>query len=204
MSEVTLMINDTETTVEEGTSLLEAARGAKAFVPSLCYNRKLTPFGACRLCLVEIIKGGRSKLVASCVYPVEEGLQVKTDSEPVLQFRKGLMELLLAAAPEVKVIQNYAKKYGVETPRIQVEKSNLCILCGLCVRYCAEIKGESAIGFQGRGTTRQVAFLPEIAAQVCVDCKECFSVCPTKQLAGIYEAQIESPPANNENDDTSS
>jgi len=204
VSQVTLMINDTEVTVEEGTSLLEAARGAKAFIPSLCYNRNLTPFGACRLCLVEIIKGGRSKLVASCVYPVEEGLQVKTDSEPVLEFRKGLMELLLANAPDVKVIQNYAKRYGVEKPRIQVENFNLCILCGLCVRYCAEIKGESAVGFQGRGTTRRVAFLPEIASQVCVDCKECFSVCPTKQLPAIYEAQIESPPANNETDIKSS
>ena len=204
MSEVTLKINDTEVTVEEGTTLLVAARGAKANVPTLCYNKKLTSFGACRLCLVEIIKGGRSKLVASCVYPVEDGLEVKTESESVVKFRKGLLELLLAAAPEVKVIQNYAKRYGVETPRIQVKETNLCILCGLCVRYCAEIKGESAIGFQGRGTNRKVAFIPEIASQVCVDCKECFSVCPTKQLAGIFEAQIESPPTNNEFDDASS
>ncbi len=197
MSEVTLKVNGVEVKVEEGTSLIEVARQAKANVPSLCYNRKLSPFGACRVCMVEVTKDGRSKLVASCVYPAEEGIEVQTESERVVSFRKGLLELMLAAAPEVKVIQNYARRYGVEQPRFTIEKLNMCVLCGLCVRYCAEIKQAYAIGFQGRGTNRQVTFVPQIAPQICPDCRECFSVCPTRQLSEIYREQIESPPQIN-------
>jgi len=193
VSEVSLKINDAEVKAEEGITLLEAARAAKANIPSLCYNKKLNPFGACRLCMVEIIKGGRSKLVASCVYPVEEGLEVKTESERVISFRKGLLELMLATAPEVKAIQGYAKKYGVGKPRFEIEAPSLCVLCGLCVRYCAEIKQAFAIGFQGRGTTRRVVFLPQVALGICPDCKECFSVCPTRQIASIYEEQMGQP-----------
>ena len=204
MSEITLKINGEEVKAEEGTNLLEVARKAKVNVPSLCYNRKLSPFGACRLCMVEVTKGGRSRLVASCVYPAEEGIEVQTESERVVSFRKGLLELMLAAAPDVKVIQNYAKRYGVEQPRFTIEKQNMCVLCGLCVRYCAEIKQAYAIGFQGRGTNRKVTFVPQIAPQICPDCKECFSVCPTKQLPEIYKEQIESPLENNEGDSASS
>ncbi len=204
MSEVTLKINGEEVRAEEGTSLIEVARKAKANVPSLCYNRKLSPFGACRLCMVEVIKDGKSRLVASCVYPAEEGIEVQTESERVVSFRKGLVELMLAAAPDVKVIQNYAKRYGVEQPRFTIEKQNICVLCGLCVRYCAEIKQAHAIGFQGRGTNRKVVFLPQIALKICPDCKECLSVCPTKQLPEIYREQVELLLENNAGDSASS
>lgn len=204
MSEVTLKINGEEVQAEEGARLIDVCRKAKANVPSLCYNRKLSPFGACRLCMVEVTKGGRSRLVASCVYPAEEGIEVQTESERVVSFRKGLVELMLAAAPDVKVIQNYAKRYGVEEPRFTIEKQNLCVLCGLCVRYCAEIKQANAIGFQGRGTNRQVTFVPQIAPNICPDCQECFSVCPTKQLPEIYSEQVGPLLKNEEGESTSS
>ena len=191
VSDLTLRINGKEVRAEKGMTILEAARSAGIYIPVLCYDRRLTRYGACRLCMVEMIKGGRSRLVASCVYNVEDGLEVLTDSPRVIKFRKALLELMLANAPEVKAIQGYAKRYGVSKTRFEVESPNLCILCGRCVRYCAKVKKANAIGFVGRGTKREVKFLLDIATEECPSCKECFSLCPTRLLPSIYESQVE-------------
>ncbi len=180
VKKVTLTINDREVRAEGGVTILEAARDAGIHIPTLCYHEKLAPYGACRLCTVEISQNGRTRLVTACVYPAEDGLVVKTDSQRVIRIRKMLLELMLASSP-AKTIQDLAQQHGVAKPRFEAEKTN-CILCGLCVRYCNEIKKANAIGFVGRGTERRVVFYPEIASTVCASCRECFSLCPTGKL----------------------
>lgn len=185
MSEFSLIINGQKVKAREGMTILEAARGAGIEIPTLCYQEGLAPFGACRLCTVEIVKGQRSRLVASCVYPAEEGLVVKTESERVVKGRKLILELLLARAPNVQVLREYGMKYGVDLMKFDPEPTS-CILCGLCVRYCAEEKKKNAIGFIGRGTERAVMFFPEIASEECPKCGECFAICPTGVLPSNY------------------
>lgn len=185
MSEISLTINGRTVAAEEGMTILEAARAADVEIPTLCDLPQLTPSGACRLCTVEVAKGGRSRLVASCVYPAEQGLDVQTESESVVEGRRLILEMLLARAPGVEVLREYGKRYGVDADRFDQEPS-YCIMCGLCVRYCAEVKGACAIGFVGRGVDRQVMFLPEVAARECPQCGECFAICPTGVLPSNY------------------
>ena len=180
VKKVTLTINDREVRAKGGMTILEAARDAGIHIPTLCYHEKLAPYSACRLCTVEISRNGRMQLVTACVYPAEDGLIVQTESPQVTKIRKMLLELMLASSP-AKTIQDLAHQYGVAKPRFEADKTN-CILCGLCVRYCNEIKQANAIGFVGRGTERRVVFFPEIASTVCASCRECFSLCPTGKL----------------------
>ena len=107
---VTLTIDGREVQAEEKATLLEAARENNIYIPALCSHEEVVPYGACRLCLVEVVTRGRERLVASCLYPVEDGLVVKTNSERVMANRKMIMELLLARCPDVPVIQDLAKK----------------------------------------------------------------------------------------------
>ena len=200
MSEVTLIMNDVEVKAKEGMTILEAARGAGIDIPTLCYHEILAPYGACRLCTVEIIREQRSRLVTSCVYPVEDGLIVKTESEPVIEGRKMLLELMWARAPGITALMKYGMRYDITgvkairdyglishrtTTMFEIE-STFCILCGLCVRYCTEVKKRNAIGFIGRGTEREVVFFPEIARKKCPNCQECYSICPTGALPSHY------------------
>lgn len=190
MSEVTLIINDKEIKAKEGMTILEAAQNVEIDIPTLCHHEKLAPYGACRLCTVEIIRGKWTRLVASCVYPVEEGLVVKTNSERVRKIRKMILELLLPLAP-TGPIESLARQYGLERSRFTAERTD-CILCGLCVRYCAEIRKDDAIGFVGRGIEREVVFLPEVAPKVCNSCRECFELCPGGKL--VLTSEILLPP----------
>ena len=183
--EVSLVINDKEVKARRGITILEAAQSVGIDIPTLCYHKKLAPYGACRLCTVEIVNGQRSRLVTSCVYPVEDGLVVKTESEPVIKGRKMLLEMMWARAPGVQAIRDYGIRYGISRTKFEV-KPTFCILCGLCVRYCAEVKKKNAIGFIGRGTEREVMFFPEIASEECRKCGECYSVCPTGVLPSNY------------------
>ena len=185
MSEVTLTINNQKVKTKKGMTLLAAAQGAGIDIPTLCHHKDIVPYGGCRLCTVEIFKGQRSRLVASCVYPVEEGLTVLTESEPVVKGRKMILEFLMARAPGVQVLKDYGIKYGVDETKFEVALT-ACILCGLCVRYCAEVKKKNAIGFIGRGTERAVMFFPDIASEECPKCRECFDICPTGVLPSNY------------------
>ncbi len=185
MSEILLQIDGREVKAREEMTILEAAQSVGINIPTLCYHEKLEPYGACRICTVEIETNGRVRLVVSCVYPVEENLVVRTRSERVIKIRKALLELMLAHAPEAKVLQDLAQEYGVKEVRFAKEPS-FCILCGLCVRYCAEVKKKNAIGFVDRGVKREVAFIPEIASKECWSCKECFSLCPTEALQATF------------------
>ena len=96
---ITLTIDEQKVEVKEGTSLLEAAEGIGIKIPTLCYHKALSPYGACRLCLVEITQNGRKMIQASCLYKAEEGIVVETHSERVIKDRKIMIELLLADAP---------------------------------------------------------------------------------------------------------
>ncbi len=185
MSEITLQIDGREVKAEEGMTILEAAQSAGISIPTLCHHEKLEPYGACRICTVEIEAHGRTNLVAACLYPVEQNLVVRTRSEKVDKTRKVLLELMLAHAPDAAALQDLAQEYGADKARFGKE-SSFCILCGLCVRYCAEVKKKNAIGFVDRGTRREVIFIPEITSKECWDCKECFPLCPTEALQATF------------------
>jgi bidirectional [NiFe] hydrogenase diaphorase subunit len=185
MSEILLQIDGKEVKAKAGMTLLEAARSVGISIPTLCYHEKLEPFGGCRLCIVELEMKGWSRLVVSCVYPVEKNLVVKTRSEKVDRIRKMIIELQMAHAPDAFDLQDLAKEYGADKNRFEKEPS-FCIHCGLCVRYCAEVKKKNAIGFVDRGIRKEISFVPEIAAKECWNCKECFPLCPTEALQAAY------------------
>ena len=187
MSEILLKIDGKEVGVQEGMTILEAARSVGISIPTLCHHEKLEPYGGCRICTVEIgvNTGGWTKLVAACIYPVEENLIVRTRSGKVDRIRKMILELLLAHAPDAVELQDLAQEYGADKNRFEKEPS-FCIHCGLCVRYCAEVKKKNAVGFVDRGTKKEINFIPEIASEECWNCKECFPLCPTEALQAAF------------------
>ena len=195
MSEIQLEIDGKEVKATEGMTVLEAAQSAGIFIPTLCHHEKLEPFGGCRVCIVEVEVNGWTKLVVSCVYLVEENIIVRTRSEKIDRIRKTIIELLMAHAPDSPQLQDLAQEYGADRDRFEKDAS-FCIHCGLCVRYCAEVKKKNAIGFVGRGINKEISFIPEIAAKECDDCKECFPLCPTSylQAAFVLTKALFSPP----------
>ncbi len=197
MSEIHLQVDGKEVAAKEGMTILEAARSVGVSIPTLCDHEKLAPYGACRICTVEADANGRTNLIAACQHPVEKDLVVRTRTEKVDKIRKVLLEQMLAHAPDSEQLMELAEVYGADRDRFEKEPS-FCILCGLCVRYCAEIKKKNAISFFDRGAKREIAFIPEIAAKECWDCKECFPLCPTSALQAAYvltEALL-SPPTS--------
>ncbi len=185
MSEILLQIDGREVKASEGMTVLEAAQSVGISIPTLCHYEKLDPYGACRICTVEVETGGRTNLVAACIYPVTLDLVVRTRSEKIDKTRKTLLELMLAHAPDSPALQDLAQEYGADKDRFEKEPS-FCILCGLCVRYCAEVKKKNAVGFVDRVPTREIHFSPEIASKECWNCKECFPLCPTSYVQAAY------------------
>jgi bidirectional [NiFe] hydrogenase diaphorase subunit len=185
MSKISLKIDGKEIGASAGMTVLEAAKSAGIVIPTLCHHEKLEPYGGCRLCIVEAEAGGSTRLVVSCVQPVEENLVIKTRSEKVDRIRKTLLELFLAHAPDSPQLEELAREYGADKNRFEQEAS-FCIHCGLCVRYCAEVVGKHAVGFIDRGIRKEINFIPEIAAKECNDCKQCFPLCPTSYLQAAF------------------
>jgi len=185
MSKIRIQIDGKEVQAKEGMTVLAAAQSAGISIPTLCHHEKLEPFGGCRLCIVEVDVRGWKKHVVSCVYLVEKDLIVTTRSEKIDRIRKTILELLMAHAPDSPELLGYAKEYGADKDRFEKEAS-FCIHCGLCVRYCAEVKKKDAIGFIDRGIRKEISFIPEIAAKECWNCKECFPLCPTSALQATY------------------
>ncbi len=184
---VQLVIDDKALEAEDGATILEVALENGINIPTLCYHKDLTPYGACRLCLVEIVSGGRPSLQASCVYKVTEGLVIKTDSERVRKTRKIMLELMLAQAPNSEKIVKLAQEYGIESTRLRKRNESDCILCSLCVRVCAEVSERNAINFAERGIRRKVQTPFDTVSEVCIGCSACAYVCPTQSIV-IEEA----------------
>ena len=182
---ITLRINGLPVSVEEGTTLLEAAQFIGFPIPTLCHQDGLSSYGACRLCLVEIGEGPKAKLVSSCTYPAEEGLQVRTSSSRVMKARRIILELLLGSCPQSKTVQDLASAYGIRQQRFKQEYEN-CILCGLCVRMCEEQMMAKAIGFRGRGEKRSIGTPFDIQSEDCRRCGACIYICPACQLRCTY------------------
>ena len=182
---ITLSINGLEVSVEDGSTLLEAAAFLGFPIPTLCHLEGLSPYGACRLCVVEIGEGAKARLVSSCTYPAEQGLKVRTASSRVLRARSMILELLLASCPQSKVIQDLASAYGIRRQRFRQEYED-CILCGRCVRMCEEQMMAKAIGFRYRGAKRSIGTPFDAKSEVCRQCGGCIYVCPACQLRCTY------------------
>jgi NADH dehydrogenase/NADH:ubiquinone oxidoreductase subunit G len=185
MSEILLQIDGKKVKAADGMTVLEAAQSADIFIPTLCHHEKLEPYGGCRICTVEVEVRGWTKVVTACLYPVEQDLIVRTRSEKIDKIRKMILEFLLAHAPNSPQLQELAQEYGADKDRFEKE-SSFCILCGLCERYCAEVKKKHAVGFVNNGARREISFLPEIASKECSNCKECFPLCPTSYLQAAF------------------
>ncbi len=180
---VTYTVMGREFEAEHGASLLGELRKHGYEVPSLCYHEALSPYGACRLCLVEVKKGKRTKLTTSCNYPVQQGIEVFLDTDKVVRNRKMVLELLLAQSPKApRDLHRLADRYGVKDIRFDLNKDEDCILCGLCTRTCTEAVGADALTFSGRGDQKRLG-PPYTEASDCIGCGSCSRICPTGAIA---------------------
>ncbi len=175
---IKVIIDGQEIEAEEGQTLLQVAQSAGIYIPTLCYHKALSPYGSCRLCVVEIEHNDRILYHTSCQFPVMENLIVKTNTERVIQGRKIIAELLLARCPDSEKIQEMAKELGVVETRFK-KKDEDCILCGLCVRICQERMGVHTIDFINRGIKRDIQPPFGKYSDICRVCGACASVCPT-------------------------
>jgi len=188
---ITLTIDNKKVEVEEGSTILQAAEKLGIKIPTLCHHKSLKPYGACRVCLVELTGPRGSIIQASCVYPAQEGLVVQTDTERVLKTRRIMLELLLARCPDAPVIKEMAKEYGVEESRFP-KKNEDCILCGLCARVCEERMGVGAVSFVNRGSERKIAVPYDKHSPICIACGACKVVCPTDAV-DLSEVTLNKP-----------
>jgi len=196
-------------------NILEVARKAGITLPTLCYQAHLSPFGACRMCVVD---AGKRGVLTSCTTPPEDGLSIETNSERVRRVRKMALELLLAAHDRNCLtcgksgsckLQDYSERYGVDQVRFfnptdedrkpiddgnpaLVRDPNKCILCGNCVRMCNEHQGMHILDFSWRGSQVEVgpAFGKQLDEVDCIYCGQCATVCPTGAIMVRSEADV--------------
>ncbi len=178
---VSFRIDDLDVQAEPGWTILDTANFYGINIPTLCHVEGLTPYGACRLCLVEIGEGKNSKLVSSCTYPAIEGIKVRTHSRKVMKARKLVIELMLARAPSSKTLQDLASKYEVSKVRFKL-KNDDCVLCGLCVRMCKEQMMSGAVDFVGHGKERKITTAFDEKSDICRTCGGCMYICPICEL----------------------
>ena len=166
--------------VNQGATILDAARKAGVWIPTLCFHEAVSPLGACRICMVELDRGTWKQMVTACNYPVRRDISVSVSSDAAVGARRGVMQLLLARAPENKQLLAMARRMGVDgTPFPSVSTTQRdCILCGLCTSVCEEIIGRSAISFAGRGAERAVSTPFRQPSEDCIACGACAAVCP--------------------------
>lgn len=174
---VTFTIDGKKIEAEKNENLLSVAKRNNISIPNLCYHPSLEAYGACRLCLVEVVRRGWGKITASCTYPAQEGIEVYTNNERVLKNRRIMMELLLARCPDNPQLNKIAADMGVTGTRFPKEDSD-CILCGLCVRICHDVIKVGAINFAERGKKRLVTTPFDKPSEICVTCQACAHVCP--------------------------
>ncbi len=206
----TLIIEGKEVEFTDEPNLLEVIRKAGMNVPTFCYRPDLTPFGACRMCVVEVqYPNGRTMINSSCTMPPETGIKVLLNTERVRKIRKMVLELLLANHDRECTscdksgsceLQQYAEEYSIKEVKKYAQKddwqeidnssdclvrdNNKCILCGACVRACHEHQGLQVLGFANRGSKTHVQPMAgkPLADTECVNCGQCAAVCPTGAL----------------------
>jgi predicted molibdopterin-dependent oxidoreductase YjgC len=193
---IAVRIDGKEVSVEKGSNLLRAARRAGATIPTLCYHEALKTHRACRLCLVEVKKEGKSRVITACVYPLNtEGEEITTDSPAALEERRKVVGSLLERCPGSEPVRAIARTMGMDVPASAPTSPSPptaavpvpvdCILCGLCVRACGERIGAGAIAFAEKGAAitgnasagNSSPF--KINASACIGCGACTAVCPT-------------------------
>lgn len=177
-----IKINGKACTCEKGEYLLDVCRRNDVYLPTLCRHESVGEQGACRLCLSEVIENGRSKIVVSCIYPVEHECEVLTDSERVRRDRSVVLMLLKARAPESPEIDALCKHYGaMDDSRFMKLDGEKCVMCGLCARACASL-GTGAISTVGRGTEKKVSTPYDEPNKACIGCLSCAEICPTNAI----------------------
>ena len=182
--------------------MLDVALEYGICIPHLCHVPNLSDFGGCRLCIVERVERGRSKVTTSCTLFVQEDMVIRTNTEKIRKLRRHIAELLVAEAPNSRAVQDIAVRCGVTKVHYPFRNRN-CTLCGRCVRVCAEMWGARAIGFVGRGKERHVDFPFGVRPDFCKECNSCIQLCPMtitpcdgpmapgeERLCGKCEAQL--------------
>lgn len=191
MALVKTSIDGREVEVERDRWALEVAREMGISIPTLCNHPALEPYGACRLCVVEVTKGKWTWLTTACDLPIREGLTIRTDSPAVIKARKLALELLWAEVPQAGQIQDLARQLGLDHPRFDNRsETGKCILCGLCVRACERILGQSAISFASRGADRTVGTPFGEPSETCIGCRACVAICPTGHVGSVDDGPL--------------
>ncbi|MEI8181067.1 MAG: molybdopterin-dependent oxidoreductase [Desulfomonile sp.] len=206
---VTLTIDGIEVSVERGASILEAGQKAGVRIPTLCHDKRLIPFGACRLCMVEVTDRGRTRTMPACFNPARDGMQVATHTPKLIESRRVQLSLLLRSHPLSCPtcdaagncrLQNLVHEYEIpdlpfdrETRVFHVDNDshfisfnmNLCVRCGMCVRVCDEVQGQRELSFIRRGMESEVS--TDFGRPIdCEFCGQCASICPVGAIASKW------------------
>jgi bidirectional [NiFe] hydrogenase diaphorase subunit len=180
---IELKINGKTVKAEEGETILAVSRREGFVVPTLCHNDILGSDGRCRLCMVEVQKGTRKRVVTSCLYMAHAGIEVQTETPDIQLIRRTILELYLARNPSSDVIKHLAGQYGVKETRYTKDNDKgKCILCNACVKTCETIVGVSALGLSGKGSFKKVTTPFDEPSDVCIGCGACLAVCPTGHI----------------------
>ena len=188
---VTVNIDGKSVEVLEDTTILKAAEQAGVWIPTMCHSEYFEPYGVCRLCSVEVVRGKRSRIVTACNYPIRNGMTIHTNSERVKWLRKVIMEMLISRWPNVKVVKELAERLGIEKSRFvsleRDESENACILCGMCVNMCNDVVKAGVLGFAHTGIDRKVVRPFDEKTDRCIVCGSCAHVCPTGHIKLVLE-----------------
>jgi NADH dehydrogenase/NADH:ubiquinone oxidoreductase subunit G len=193
----TVTIDDKPCQAQAGETILQVAQRNGVWIPTLCHHPALEPYASCRLCVVEIDRGGWWQVVTSCNYPIRGDLTVRVNSQRAVRDRQGVMQLFLARSPDSPELRQLAARMGVAGspyPKVTEAQRN-CILCGLCVRVCEERIGASAISLVGRGVERSVAAPFRMASEDCIGCGACAAICPVGTIVvRMHDEEVEISP----------
>ncbi|MDR2035677.1 MAG: (2Fe-2S)-binding protein [Coriobacteriales bacterium] len=186
---ITITIDGKPCVCEPGEYVLEIARRNGIFVPALCSLKPvLTERGCCRVCIVELVEDARSKVVVSCIYPVERECEVFTQSEKIVRERGMILALLKLLAPDATLIAQLAKAYRApDLDRLEPNpEGGTCVLCGRCVEACS-LLGTSSLAAVNRGVSKEIATAYHAPSATCIGCASCAGVCPTDAIPVVED-----------------